>query len=302
VANPRRIQQRSLRADSSGPVASIPGGFDVDAHAPDLGLLCGVRNLLTEAGAPTEVVGSFDGVTDPGKILQRLGDAGMLPSPEQSLAIVLEGWRPLLAGDSTALEAELCGLEFLAILRSAAADPAEVPLVLAQLVTQTERLASPEALALLRVLAVVGPPQVRPAATAGAERLVAAGLEDFPWVDQLGAPEVGPAFGYGDDSREVLLLIFTYDGDRHAVGVLVDHDRGGGVKDCWVTDQVAELREAYAEAATQDGLALIDRSSSEARAIVERALRQPACPADPEQVEDVDTYLDLLRLRVALLP
>lgn len=302
MANPRRTQWKSNRGDGPGLLPAVPGGLGLDAGAPDLGTLGGLRHLLAEAGAPAEVVRSFDGVTDPGQILHRLGDAGVLPTPEQSLATVLEGWRPLLGRDSTALEAELCGLEFLAIVRSAAVDPAEVPLVLEQLVSQAERQGSPEALAILRVLAVVGPPQVRAAATAGAGRLVGAGLEDCPWVDLLGAPEVGPSFGYTDGGRETLLLTFSYRHDQHAVVVLLDHDLGGGVKDCWVTDQVAGLRDEYAKAAAQDGLALTDHSPAQARTIVDRALGQPPCPADPEQVEDVDTYLDLVRLRVALLP
>ncbi len=54
------------------------------------------------------------------------------------------------------------------------------------------------ALAMLRVLAELGPAQVGPSVSEAADRLVATGLADPPWVASLGAPEVGRCFGYAD--------------------------------------------------------------------------------------------------------
>jgi hypothetical protein len=279
---------------SSGPHA-VPDG-------PDLGV-DDLRRMLAEAGAPDEVMRSLDGLTEPDEVLQRLGEAGVLPSPDESLDAVLEGWRPLLARGCSGLDAELCGLEFLAILRDAV-ESTELPLVLDGMVAQAELRGGPEALAMLRVLAVVGPATIRAAANSAADRLVAGGLVDRPWVEGLGTPKAGRSFGYADEvgSQETLVLTFGYGRKRHAIAVLIDHDLGGGVKDCWVTDQVAGLRERYAEAGAQIGVDVVDYSAAEARAIVEGALAQPPCPVDRDQIEDVDKYLDLLRRRIGWEP
>ncbi|MGH3486359.1 MAG: hypothetical protein ACRDP8_00370 [Actinopolymorphaceae bacterium] len=308
MAHSRRTQRSTdgpgLAAvpDDSGTDRSGTEPSGTDADEAGLELLGSLRQALDEAGAPDEVMQALEGVTDPGQILHRLGEAGVLPAPEQSLSAVLDGWRPLLARGATPLDAELCGMDFVAIVRSAALDPAEVPLVLEQMIAQAEQHGGPEALAMLRVLAVVGPPPVRPVASAGADRLVSDGLEDRPWVKRLGAPTAGQAFGYADDGcQETLMLTFRYGRTSHAVAVLIDHDLGGGVKDCWVTDQVGRLRDDCLQAVAEIGIDLCDYAPAEARAIAERALARSPCPVEPEQIEDVDSYLDLVRSRVALV-
>ncbi len=84
--------------------------------------------------------------------------------------------------------------------------------------------------------------------------------------------------------------------------MLIDHDLGGGVKDCWASDNPAQIRSLSLQATRQWGLDLYDYEPAEARAILERALAQRPCPATPDQVEDIRDYLGLLLQRVALLP
>ena len=61
-------------------------------------------------------------------------------------------------------------------------------LMLGQVIGHAERLASVEALALLRVCSVLGPATSRNAARKSAGRLAAAGVPDRPWAGRVGSP------------------------------------------------------------------------------------------------------------------
>jgi hypothetical protein len=124
---------------------------------------------------------------------------GELVESEESLAGLLEQWTPLLEPGCDPLSAELTGVEFLAMMREAVPVEIELSEVVAALIGQAEGHGRPEALALLRVLAVVGPAEVHSAAAGAADRLVSAGLTDPPWVTGLGRPRVGACFGYAGD-------------------------------------------------------------------------------------------------------
>jgi Plasmid pRiA4b ORF-3-like protein len=265
--------------------------------------LVALRAQLTAAGAPAAVLRALDGASDAEEALRNLVEAGMLPSPEESLAGLLEGWRPLLKPGADALSAELSGAEFLATMREAASEPDEVSEILAGLIGHAESTAKPEALAMLRVLAVLGPPEIAPAATEAADRLVAAGLTDRPWVGGLGTPQVGPCFGFVDGfgAQEGITVSFSYGRKIHAFVVLIDHGLGGGVKDCYPTDRPDKIRAEYQQVTKRHGWDLCDYAPATARAILERALAARPCPVAADQVEDVGAYLDLLRRRMALL-
>ena len=75
------------------------------------------------------------------------------------------------------------------MVRGAAPAEAGLPELLIELIGQVREYGGAEALAMLRVLAVVGPPAVRPAAARGADALADSGLTDCAWVRGLGAPE-----------------------------------------------------------------------------------------------------------------
>lgn len=263
-----------------------------------------LRTQLASAGAPAEVLRALDSADDAEEALRNLIEAGMLPSPEESLAGLLEEWTPLLKPGADTVSAELAGAEFLGMMRQAAPDPDEMPEILAGLIEQAESTAKPEALAMLRVLAVLGPSEIQLAAADAADRLVAAGLTDRPWVSELGMPHVGPSFGFVDEfgAQEGIAVTFTYGRKVHAFVVLIDHDLGGGVKDCFPTDRPDKIRTEYQKVAKRHGLHYRDYAPATARAILDRALAAPPCPVAPDQVDDVGDYLDLLRRRVALLP
>ncbi|MGC9671501.1 plasmid pRiA4b ORF-3 family protein [Planosporangium sp. 12N6] len=318
---------RMRRADDAGPAARAAptgsGGLAGDA-APtgDAGLagdaaptgsgglaedagLAEVLGLLAAAGVPAdEVLSEIHLPGGPERMMQRLVEAGLLPSRDESLAGLLAMWKPLLRRDCDPWRAELAGVEFLGVVRDAAASDEEVPELLADLIAQVGGYGGGAALAMLRVLAVVGPAPVRPAAAEAADRVAATGVPDRPWVRGLGAPDVGACFGYVDSAGgcEAVAVTFAYGRREHALAVLVDHECGGGIKDCWPTDRPDLVRADFQRAADRYGLSFHEYELVDARAILDRALRRRPCPATPDQAEDVRDHLDLLRSRVALLP
>ena len=294
MANTRRPKQR----DKPAHLTVVPG--DQPAGVAELAEF---RAHLATAGAPAEVLQILDGAGDMAEAMQRLTEAGLLPAPEESVAGLLEGWRPLLEPGCDALNAELCGTEFLGMIRGAAPADIELPDLLAEMIGQVREYGGPEALAMLRVLSAIGPAEVRPAAARAANELVATGLTDRPWAKNLGAPRVGPCFGYADafGAQESIAVTFAYGRKPHAVVVLIDHDLGGGIKDCFLSDRPDRIRLKYQQAARGFGLEFCDYQPAEAGQILTAALSVRPCPVEPYQVEDVRDHLDLLRARVQLL-
>jgi hypothetical protein len=262
---------------------------------------------LAEAGVPQEVLAGLDGVTDPDLVIEHLAAAGVLPEPGAAVAGLISGFAPLIERGVGALEAEISGYEFLAAMRAAPHAPAgddEIEMLI-MLAGQVEAHGGPAALAMLRLLAAIGPRRARPAAAQAADRMVAGGLRDRPWVRNLGTPSVGTAaFGYGDDLglQETVAVTFRYGRKDHAVAVLIDHDLGGGVKDIWAASEPEVLRDGFRSASRQGGIVFRDYTPAEAGAILRRALDRPACPEQPDQVADVEVFLGLLWGRVELLP
>ena len=259
-----------------------------------------LRTALVARGVPDEVLRVIDQADDIEDALNRLGDAGFAPTPESILTGLLDGFAPLLERGCDALEAELAGADFLGVLRTGVSDD-DLPAMLTDLVRDAAASGTPEALAMLRVLAVAGPIEIQTAATKAADGMVAAGLKDRPWVKDLGAPKAGSCFGYAAGTQAAIALTFTYGRKSHAVVTLIDYALGGGVKDCFPTDRPDRVRAEYKSATKRYGVTFRDYPPAEARAILDEALANEPCPVEPDQVEDVHTFLDLLRRRTTLL-
>jgi hypothetical protein len=265
--------------------------------------LSDLRAMLVSEGAPEEVLRLVDDSRDVEEAAQRLAEAGVMESPEQALAGLLEGFSPLLGSDCGPLDAELSGAEFLGLVAQGL-DPEDVPEVLTALITDAEATGTPEALAMARVLAVFAPEPVRELAREVGDRLVAGGLTDPKWARVIGKPTVGACFGYADahGAQEGLAMTFAYGRKSHVVVVLIDHDLGSGVKDCFVSDRPKAIRSGYLQAAEEHDIAFREYTPERARAIVADALDREPCPVEPDQVQDVASSLALLRQRVELLP
>lgn len=264
-----------------------------------------ILRKMADLGAPPSIMSEAETFGDDAEALlawlQQFAPDG---SAETSLLALLEHWKVLLKRGTTALDAELCAAEFLAMFGSAIGD---LDLVegLAHLIEEAATTGSPEALAMCRALAHLGPDEVRPAANRAAHTLAAAGAREMPWAHALGRAEFAGAFGYADpdNAQQSLALEFRYGKRRHVIVVLIDHELGGGIKDCFVSDEPARLFAEMRLVALQTGLELGPRSAEQAASILQSALAAPPCPGDLDQQEDVATYLPILRERSrALLP
>src|SRR5262249_16857492 len=150
------------------------------------------------------------------------------------------------------------------------------------------------ALAMARVLAAVGPPRIQTIAADAARKIAEAGQADMPWATGLGTPKPGACFGYADiyGEQRSIVIAYSYGRKKHAIAVLIDYVLGGGIKDCYPVDYTSSLRDDYRKIGAQPDVFFTDLDDGQARQILEGALSREPCPADPEQVEDVENYLD----------
>jgi hypothetical protein len=290
----RRKSARGAGSKSRGSTQPRSG------RTPDSGLI----STLTAAAGPEELLAALQGTDDPFALLDQLDLAGLMPSLDETFGHVLDSWTPLLAPGSNPLEAELKAAEFLGTMRRMTLDGLTLNDLPAAAISQAEAQRTPEAMAMLTALAVVGPPEVRSAAADAAARLAAAGLAAAPrWAAEIGRPSVGMCFGYVDAvcEQEAVALCFRYGRKQHAVNVLIDHALGGGVKDCFSASRVRLVRAHYLASARHPGHEFRELSPADAASIVARSLDREPCPEEPDQIEDVDTYLGLVRARVELL-
>ena len=270
----------------------------------DLHRLAQLRQLALDTGAPQDALRLIDTATNADDAVGQLLRAGLMPDEDESYAEMLAWFTPLLEPGCDQVEAEVCGAEFIGELRRTAPPEAELADILADVVARLPDHPCPEALAMARVLAAVGLPEVRPLAADSGARLVAAGQRELPWAAGLGAPRPGPCFGYADiyGEQRSVVVSFSYGRKRHAMVVFIDYVLGGGVRHCYLTSYNSRLRDDYLALGAQPGFRFKDLTGGTARQLLQDALACEPCPSQQDQAEDLDNYLDLLRARVDLLP
>jgi Plasmid pRiA4b ORF-3-like protein len=270
----------------------------------ELERLADLHRLAVATQAPDEALRLIAGAASSDEALSRLAAAGLMPSAEESVAGLLSWFAPLAEPGCDQLEAEIAGAEFLAEMRRAGPANMNLAEVLTDMIWQLEDYPSTQTLAMMRVLAVVGPAEIRVQAANAAARLAQAGLADMPWAAGLGEPTPGRSFGYRDvyDEQRSLVTTFSYARKKHAVIVLIDYLLGGGIKDCYLADYTESVRQEYRALGRDPELEFTDLSGAEARAILDQALARRPCPVRADQIDNVDAYLDLVRQRTALLP
>jgi hypothetical protein len=166
-----------------------------------------------------------------------------------------------------------------------------------------EQLGSPRALATLRAVAAVGPGARGTRASGAADRLAARGIAEAPWAAALGqamptaaALVVDEAF---DDGVSVLVE-FRGDGyEPHTLGVYIDHNLGGLVKDVFVAGPLDEIRNIFSRSAV---VTIRDLALAEARARIDAARYILDHTFDPPVSEDVQPARAMLDARARLLP
>jgi hypothetical protein len=177
--------------------------------------------------------------------------------------------------------------------------------LLADLIDGAEQRAGIDALALLRVCERYGPTATRTKAALAASRLVASGIAERRWADQVARPTSDGIWWYGDAAgrQESVGMLFGYPGEQHVISVLIDHEHDGGIRDCWSADgpEAAGLRERTAEViAAEPGATFRDLDAPAAVEILATAIEVPGC-APAEHAEDVAICVELLRSRIELL-
>ena len=144
---------------------------------------------------------------------------------------------------------------------------------------------------------------MRAAAGQAAARLRDRDLADPPWAAEIGAPRVGDCWHYADvgGRQESLTISFAYGDQQHAISVLIDHGRGGKIRDTWVT-KGSGLRDDTEREAGRDPLVVFEMlGAADARLRLQRAISAGECPEQPDQVDDVVAHRALLRARLDLL-
>jgi hypothetical protein len=242
--------------------------------------------------------------------------------PAQAFEVVLNEAREVLAHVRSPIDAELWGSDMIGALsgsggtardgavRDGAArdgtawDSTGVMAELAvSLVPAAEKTATPEALALLRILGALGSPPLRAAATEAANRVHAGGVPNPVWAARLGAPTVGRCWHYGDTGgrQESVTATFGYGDAQHALSVLIDHGRHGRIRDAWVDDADGLIDKTWLAAETDPLVVFEEIDPADARARLEKAIAAGECPVKPDEADDLTAHRAFLHARVRLL-
>jgi hypothetical protein len=224
--------------------------------------------------------------------------------PADTFGVVLSEARDMLPVIHQPVDAELWGSDMIGALAGAAVD---VPTVMTTLthdvLPAAEKDATPESLALLRIFGAVGDARLRVAARAAADRVAAGGVPDQAWAAVIGTPRTEESWHFADTSgqQESVTITFSYpQGAAHAFSVLIDHSRGGKVKDIWVGEAVG-LAAKTRQAAEADPLVVFESLPVEdALTRLRTAVRAGESPQDPDQRDAVTAHRALLAARLEL--
>lgn len=160
----------------------------------------------------------------------------------------------------------------------------------------------PSGLALLRVLATMGPEPERSVAIA--DELVAAGVPQAAWMDRIARPQLIRGWYYADveAAQESVGMLYSDAGRDHALTALIDHDRDGTLKDLWFeTGLRARQMHDDLRLRAVGQVRFRDVDERELAGVLAPALDQPPRPATPDQIRDVRRLLALTRSRTAQL-
>ncbi|HEY3881322.1 MAG TPA: hypothetical protein VGM12_22235 [Trebonia sp.] len=225
--------------------------------------------------------------------------------PAQASDVVLSEARQVLPYLREPVDAELWGSDMIGALggRAGDGDAAVMAELAGSLVPAAEKNATPEALALLRVLGAIGTPALKEAAAGAAERVSASGVPDPDWAAAIGAPTVGRCWHYSDvgGQQESVTVSFGYGAAEHALSVLIDHNKGGKIKDAWVDDAAGMLDKTWLAAENDPLIVFEPIEPKDAGQRLAKAVAAGECPVKPDETDDLTAHRALLHARVAYL-
>jgi len=170
-----------------------------------------------------------------------------------------------------------------------------------------EALGTAPALATLRALTAVGAPHHARLARAAGDRLAVSGVAEPPWAGGLGQHRPTAATLTSeeafDDGLSVMVEFGAPDDEPHTLGIYVDHNMGGLVKDVFLAGPLDEVRAQFDRRGPDGvGLSIRELDLAEARARVEAALYVLDHTLDPPVSDDVRLLRALIGARMRLLP
>ncbi|MDX6661512.1 MAG: hypothetical protein QOJ55_2334 [Solirubrobacteraceae bacterium] len=208
-----------------------------------------------------------------------------------------------------ALDAEQWASTILGMMHAAPLPPGEdvAATFLPGFLSALESLGTRKALAALRALAAVTAPDYATAARTAADRLAASGLREPAWRADLGDARPTAAAlmceAAFDDGVSVMVEFTAPNVETHTIGVYIDHNMGGLVKDVFLAGPLSEVRSQLGrKAPNQVDLAIRDLDLAEARARAEAAFDMLDHTWDPPVNEDVQPMRALIEARLRLLP
>jgi hypothetical protein len=224
--------------------------------------------------------------------------------PAQASDVVLNEARQVLSHVRHPVDAELWGSDMIGALSGRGTGGTGVMAELVRsFVPAVEMKATPEALGLLRVLGAIGSPELKAAATAAAERMIAQGVPDPAWAKEIGSPTIGRCWHYSDigGRQESVTVSFGYGSSEHALSVLIDHGKGGKVKDAWVDDATGLLDKTWLAAENDPLIVFEPIEAADAAARLAKAVAAGECPSKPDEADDLTAHRALLHARIRYL-
>jgi hypothetical protein len=178
---------------------------------------------------------------------------------------------------------------------------------LPRFVDALEALGTAPALPTLRALTAVAAPHHARLARAAGDRLALSGMAEPPWVEGLGRHRPTAAALMSeeafDDGVSVMVEFSAPGAEPHTLGIYVDHNMGGLVKDVVLAGPLDEVRAQFNRRGPDGvGLSIRELDLAEARARVEAALYMLDHTLDPPVSEDVRLMRALIGARMRLLP
>jgi hypothetical protein len=260
----------------------------------------GILNHFAELGVPPDLLeGSRSRGGEHHAELAGLLRAATAMLSGDPVAGLLGVWEPLLDRQMSAFDAELAAAEILWSFNGAMGDDDLVD-GLTRLVGEAGSTGRPEALVMCRMLAHLGPREVRSLTTRTANALAAGGLTDRPWVSDLGTAAFRRAYELTDGPDRALIVEFGYGRRPHAFVVVVD-ELGGGLIGLYATEEVDELaRQARLDAGARPNR-LTEIGPAEAARQLRCALDLPLCAEDEDGEAEMESLAPIVRERVRRL-
>jgi hypothetical protein len=176
------------------------------------------------------------------------------------------------------------------------------------LVLALEHLGGSGALTVLCALAAIGDESYASLARQAGDRLVGAGVTGPSWLEGLGQAKPVAALlmcdddGF-DDGLSVMVEFATPGVEHHTLGIYIDHNMGGLVKDVFIAGPLSSVRKQLERSAPdRDRLALRELDLAEARARAQDALEIFDHTLAPPVDDDVRSLRAFMYARIGTLP